>query len=430
MMPHRLWKVASGLDEWTINEIHHLDHCFLCQRRLSKVRDALVHETIGAPEQDQGQLIAEMFNQGVSIEECLRQSGVSIGALARALFSARDQGWLTLPDGSPEQDRLLPFGKTKSLLELLKAKSKAIRNVVVRQSSDGCVEKGSWDQQSKTFGGEVAPLLRVQVARASCVGVAWGRTVSDALSILAHISHPPAPRLKPLKTVATVAGFAGEVNVQDKSSASLLAKRLAEAINGDDKHCYTLHALEAFISFGNTTEEIENFRRHIARYPNYQTIFGGPDQHGVIHDLDAIVTSCGNTHYFNELWKTELRRLNLSAETLNRLTHGNIGGVLLEREDLVGEDKMLFDDIARRWTGISRAHYEQCALRDPGVILLAFGHNKADVVLKCVELNLVSELIIDEDLAIALWDKIDPQQVYPRTLEAVLCRQVGGKRAG
>src|SRR5207248_338396 len=114
---------------------------------------------------------------------------------------------------------------------------------------------------------------------------------------------------------------------------------------------------------------------------------------------------CGNAHHYNQFWTTELPRLGVSPEKLNRITVGNCGGVLLPKDGLSPEDQALFDDIAGRWMGITRKHYEQCARRQPGVILLAIGHNKADVVLKCVELSLVSELIIDEELAVALWDK-------------------------
>jgi DNA-binding transcriptional regulator LsrR (DeoR family) len=156
------------------------------------------------------------------------------------------------------------------------------------------------------------------------------------------------------------------------------------------------------------SHEIDMIRGRIARFPSFQSVFGGPNQPGVIDQLDAIVTSCGNAHHYNQFWTTEMTRLGVSPEKLNSLTRGNIGGVLLAREDLGCKDQDLLADLARRWTGIKLQHYQQCARREPGVILLALGYNKAEVVLHCVELGLVTELVIDEELAVAIWDIIHP----------------------
>jgi DNA-binding transcriptional regulator LsrR (DeoR family) len=308
--------------------------------------------------------------------------------------------------------------------DFLQERSKSLRNVTVRQSRDRLLgeAKGALDERIRAFGNEVGPLLVSLLSGVSHTGVAWGRTVAAAIAGVARACETPPRRQRPLVCVATVGGLVGERKVRAESSSSILASRLGEAINGDWEHLYTLHGLEAFISFVDTSEEIDTIRKRIMRFPNYQAIFGGPGEPGLIEQLDAIVTSCGNAHHFNQFWTTELPQLGVSPERLNSLTHGNIGGVLLERDGLDGRDKAFFDDIARRWTGITRRHYEQLALRDPGVILLAIGHNKADVVLRCAELNLVTELIIDEDLARALWDRVDPENLYPRTLEAVLCR--------
>jgi hypothetical protein len=250
--------------------------------------------------------------------------------------------------------------------------------------------------------------------------------VAAAISGIKRLCETPPSRARgPLVCVATVGGLVGKERVRAEDNSSILASRLTEAINGNWQHLHMLHGVEGFVaSYLGTNEEIEIVRKRINCFPNYQAIFGGPSEPGVIDQLDSILTSCGNAHHFNQFWTTELPRLGVSPEKLNSITHGNIGGVLLEREDLSTRDKALFDDIDRRWTGITRRHYEQCAQRKPGVVLAAVGHNKADVVLKCVELNLLTELVIDEPLAMALWNKVDPHNLYPRTLEAVLCRQI------
>jgi DNA-binding transcriptional regulator LsrR (DeoR family) len=255
------------------------------------------------------------------------------------------------------------------------------------------------------------------------VGIGWGRTVSAAIAGLERICpFPPDRQGLPLTCVATLGGMVGELKVRPESSSSILASRLCETINGNWESLLTLHGVEAFLSYVDNRDEIPIIKKHIAQFPNYQAIFGGPRQPGVINDLDAIITSCGNAHHYNQFWTTELPRLGVKPEKINQITAGNVGGFLLEKDGLDLDDKKLFDDIAGRWMGVTRKHFEKCAKRSPGVILLAIGRNKADVVFKAVELGLVTELVIDEELAMALWDKVDPDQGYPRTLEAVLCR--------
>jgi DNA-binding transcriptional regulator LsrR (DeoR family) len=383
--------------------------------------------------------IGSLFAGGASAGQLLEQTGLG----PRTVLDALCEAWQRQLIGGPHVREpvspgvaapLPPAGEPKSLLDLLQARSPHLRNVTVRQSRDpaaGAEGKGTWDERIRYFGCEVAPLLVSLLSQSSYAGVAWGRTVTAAISAVQRACEaPPARPRGPLVCVSTVGGLVGELKVRAESSSSILASRLAEAINGDWEDLYTLHGLEAFISFLDSSDEIDTIRKRISRFPNYQAIFGGPSQPGVIDRLDAIVTSCGDAHHYNDFWTTELPRIGVSPEKLNSLTHGNIGGVLLEREDLEANDRALFADIARRWTGITRQHYEQCVQRKPGVILLALGHNKADVVLRCVELGLVTELIIDEDLAMALWGKVDPQNRYPRTLEAVLCRQVPLEQAG
>lgn len=372
--------------------------------------------------------VADLFVGGASADQLLEQTGLPLRSVLTALCEARNRA---LPVVAP----FPPCGEQKSLLDLLRLRSQCLHNVTVRQSRDpaaGTAAKGSWTEPIKYFGCEVAPLLLSLLSQASHVGVAWGPTVAAAIAGLKRACEsPPVYPRGPLVCIATLGGLVGERKVRAQYSSSILASRLAETLNGDWEQLYTLQGLEAFIaSYLGTSDEIEMTRKRIACFPNYQAIFGGPSEPGVIDQLNTILTSCGNAHHYDQFWMTELPRLGMSPEKLNSLTHGNIGGVLLEREDLDPKDKALFADIARRWTGITRRHYEQCARRKPGVVLLAMGHNKADVVLKCVELGLVTELIIDEDLAKALWDKVDPQHIYPRTLEAVLCRQVSLERAG
>src|SRR5207253_198591 len=64
--------------------------------------------------------------------------------------------------------------------------------------------------------------------------------------------------------------------------------------------------------------------------------------------------------------------------------------------------------INERWTGVRLEHIRRCAdatARDhsrAGVIVLAMGAAKAQITLECVRAGLITELVIDHDLATAL----------------------------
>jgi DNA-binding transcriptional regulator LsrR (DeoR family) len=406
----------------------HLEGCSLCRDRALGFRQVADQAGPSVPE-DAVQRVASLFTSGAGPEQMVQETGLTAEAVLAALCEARRRG--LLGGGSSRKATVRSAAEagraqrgTPGLLELLQARSRYLRRLTVFPSSippDLVEGKEEVDERIRAFGCHAAPFLVELLSQASYAGIGWGRMVASAVEGTKRVCERPPERARgPLVCVATVGGLVGERRVRPESSSSLLATQMAEAFNGDWKHLYTLHGVEAFIaSYLGTPDEIDLIRKRIHCFPNYRAIFGGPGQLGRIDQLDAIVTSCGNAHHYSQFWTTELPRLGVSAEKLNTLAHGNIGGVLLEREDLGSGDKSLFDDIARRWTGITLRHHKQCVQRNPGVILLALRHNKADVVFKCVELDLVTQLVIDEDLALALWDRVDPHRRHPRLLDVV-----------
>jgi DNA-binding transcriptional regulator LsrR (DeoR family) len=324
-----------------------------------------------------------------------------------------------------------PPGRQKSLSDLLKARSRALRNLTVLGSRGWpptLPGQAVSDKRRQDFAADATPLLVSLLARASCVGVTFGGLVAEAIiSVVDAWEAPPTRLSRAIDFVATVGEMVGVRSVRPNRSATILTRRLAAAINGhaldpDNEHLYTLQGVEAFISscldtkfFPDNMDEVELMRRRYATFENYSAIFG---RSGVIHRLDALVTSCGTAHYKSPFWISELSKLGVSPEKLNSLVYGNIGGVLLEqKEGINGTDRALLVDLSRRWTGIQLSHIKDCAQREPGVILLAMRHNKAEVVLKCVEMDLVTELIIDQDLAGDLWKEVDPEGRYAHTVE-------------
>jgi DNA-binding transcriptional regulator LsrR (DeoR family) len=373
--------------------------------------------------------VADLFARGVSAAQLAEQTGQAPQTIVAALCAANQRGKLDTfrpPEPSPRPALSPEWGQPKGLGDLLRERCRRLRNLTVFPTPEverGTVGKEACDRRIRSFGCQTAPLLVELLSEASHVGIGWGKMVAAAVAGMKQVCDRPAPRARgPLVCVATAGGQVGEPRVRPESSSSILATQTAELFNGDWEHMHTLHGVEAFIAsyLVDTPDEIDITRRRIACFRNYQAIFGGSGWPGVIDQLDAIVTSCGNAHHYSAFWATELARLGIPPEKLNALTDGNIGGALLEKkEGLTGEGQTLLAEITRRWTGITLRHFEQCVERKPGVILLALWQNKADVVLRCVDLGLVSELIIDENLALALWDRVDPHRQYPHTLEVV-----------
>ena len=92
------------------------------------------------------------------------------------------------------------------------------------------------------------------------------------------------------------------------------------------------------------------------------------------------------------------------------MTHGDIGGVFLPKEEIRKSDPLMWrklEDINTYWMGAKKTHFEHCAknaakAQTPGVILVAVGSRKARIVTECVRKGLVNQLIIDHDLARAI----------------------------
>jgi DNA-binding transcriptional regulator LsrR (DeoR family) len=369
--------------------------------------------------------VADLFGTGGSPDDLRERTGLEEGQILEALCEARDRGWLAdvtvmgrqLP-GVPAPVRTPR--KRMTLLDRLRGRgtrAEALRNITVLPSTAVPADDTSgWERKCSEFGRAVAPVLLSLLSRAQSAGVAWGKMVAAAIQGIERRSSPPT-RDRPLECCATVGGLIGEPRAE--ATSSVLTARLALAVNGDFKSVHRLDGgVEGFIApLLGIENEVELMRKRISLFPQYEDVFGGRGRPGVIDALDALVTSCGDAHHRSPFWRVALPQLGISPEELNEITYGNIGGVLLEREDLSEKDRDRIAEINRRWTGITLRHYEQCARRDPGVILLALSHNKVEVVLKCVELGLVTELLIDEDLGMSLWRRADPERAYEHVLE-------------
>src|SRR5262249_4554806 len=122
----------------------------------------------------------------------------------------------------------------------------------------------------------------------------------------------------------------------------------------------------------------------------------------------------------------------LTREDFEACTFGDISGVYLLRPDLAAliasrlgkpggagkgaRDRGAIEAKVRRintqWTGIQREHVARCAERarssegTVGVVVLAIGRAKSEIVIEAVNQSLVNHLLIDQDLADALLEDL------------------------
>jgi DNA-binding transcriptional regulator LsrR (DeoR family) len=148
--------------------------------------------------------------------------------------------------------------------------------------------------------------------------------------------------------------------------------------------------------------------------PGYRDVFGTRDaasHRGVplINQVDTLILGIGPaTRETNDPWLDDtILAAEISRETLEKISYGNISGYFIPRPRLSASDQKCIDGINERWTGIREEHIAACAARSrqtgaPGVFVLAVGAAKAEIVRVCAHRSLINELIIDEELADAL----------------------------
>jgi hypothetical protein len=101
----------------------------------------------------------------------------------------------------------------------------------------------------------------------------------------------------------------------------------------------------------------------------------------------------------------EIRELlGVTQQDLERSFLGDIGGVLLPRKDGAVAADGVVKGIETHWVGMRYAELQAAATRAaarkaPGVVVLAIGANKVDVLASAIRRGLVNHVFIDQDLA-------------------------------
>ncbi len=152
--------------------------------------------------------------------------------------------------------------------------------------------------------------------------------------------------------------------------------------------------------------------RYFRENPGYSRVFGIDGKPGLVHRMDAVMTSMGTTDPEEDPWVLgAAKAAGIDSRILSEHTYGNIGGLFLPREQIGRENARLIEMVNRRWTGIQLEDYLKCARRAKrngvgGTIVIAFG-GKEEVTLECIRRGIATHLVIDAVLAAGLADQLD-----------------------
>lgn len=361
-----------------------------------------IHETLHVSESAISKVLKECFAEG-RLQLIFNREGLTERQLAALQATAA---------GADEVKRLLA-GITKDSSAVVQEP-----DVRIFDSASTEATPAAWAARLEAFGRAAAPYLWPLLAGSRVVGTSWGETLA---AVVRGLSIRPAP---PPRHAVTFVPLCGEMleGPPRKVSASNLAYRLDEIVNGDVRHTHS-HWLAGVPSRmpgparnGQEAEdtltaaECRAVSRYIHRLPGYRKVFGSDPQHRgdrppLIERLDMILTSCGpKERPLGYGGVQELRSMGLSLRDARRLVVGDLSGILLKNPALAQGEPNQVDRINDAWSGARLDHFRDCARRAlhgsaGGVVVCCLGANKCETVLEIVRLGLASRILLDFDLA-------------------------------
>jgi len=262
-------------------------------------------------------------------------------------------------------------------------------------------------------------VLLTLLSEAKTVGVTWGRTISRVVDALRQrIADMPARDRPGGVTFVPLCGEPLAEGDPASHSSSVLAARLTGIFNHSDPKAAapSIAGVPAFIPLKvGRPEEVTTIRRLISLVRGHAKVFGVPgaphrDTPPLVENLDAILTSVGRVDRDRRgIFLTERIQIgDISEVQMTRSVAGDVGGVIITNSGINAPDNKRISEMNANWTGVHLEHLHKCAdaahakgfdRKRPGVILLALGAHRLKVVLRCIELGLVNELVIDKELA-------------------------------
>ena len=350
-------------------------------------------------------------------EEIGRALGISQPEVSRRIADAQDMGWLGTPSFSivnPDvwkqaQDRFYSTADlTNEVRRRYGPRGQRVHQIsLLHTGQDGRIDAGA------------VRVLQTLLSETETVGVTWGRTISRVVDALRQRIAGLPVRDKP--GGITFVPLCGEPLADGDPasySSSVLAARLTQIFDAGDGAVAapSIAGVPAFIPLKvGRPEEVTTIRRLFSLVRGHARVFGIPDgphreAPPLAENLDAILTSVGRVDSDRRgIFLTERIQIgDISEAQMMRSVAGDIGGVIIPNAGVDAADERRIGEMNANWTGVHLEHLRKCAdaahagefdPKRPGVVLLALGAHRLKVVLRCIELGLVNELVIDKELA-------------------------------
>ena len=379
------------------------------------------------------QAAALLFSQGNRQEDIAASLSLSQSVVSRLLAQARESGLLETTV-KLARDKIADLETVKARVAHRKLTEKlqnafdsnpVTKNICVRVflTPYRAATSDIMNRRREEFGSAAAGYIRDLLLESKVCGVSWGWTVGSLIKGMEK-NHIASLRKKhPIRFLP----LCGEPlsGVVPMVSSSSIAAQLDTVINGGTGQVPSLALVPTFIPVTfQKKREVDLIWKFIRQVEAYQNIFGSKDPQRKsepwIDRIDTILTSVGHADKSLLIGDRDLvATVGIKRKDLTELVIGDICGVFLPKQELTEEQLGQLDDLKRRWTGITE---EQLALwakaaqerKIPGVIVMAIGREKAEIIYAGLKRGLINHLAIDQDLAEALERLIDRGQGYSR----------------
>lgn len=243
-------------------------------------------------------------------------------------------------------------------------------------------------------------LIRHVLPSANLAGVSWGPNLS---MLATYITQLMTDRYEDKSTFdnltfAQLSGDPPAAIANPNLRGSTLVSQLSSALSLHPDNQYTF-SVSASIPSAFKDSEVETIRSYIQSIGGYKKIFNtfNPGQPRLRMAIDTLISSCGCGLKDYDKWVSDCAIENPNIENL---VSGNIAGIWLPRQGLTGDERDALEKINTRWNGISMEDIRKISKQKKmGVICLALEPYKFDVVVKLLEQNLVTRLIINSEMA-------------------------------
>ena len=235
------------------------------------------------------------------------------------------------------------------------------------------------------------------------VGISWGETIFWVAQELKRLLPNPPRVDNPLDCIS-IAGSPPEVEQSNKKSSAHLAGEFSRILHGEGGESSSF-SVGAWIPAKFSPRDVGTIKDFCFTSPSYERAFS---KDGLVNNLNCLITSVGATKDFERPWlHAAAKATKLSVKEFRTLTVGNITGCFLPKPELKAQDRKILDDVNFRWLGIQFEQIRKCAKAGskgtvPGVVLIAIGEGKAELVLEAIRLGLVSILCADQRLSARL----------------------------